>query len=225
MEGTPTNGETAQENTTTVDTSSAQGTDNASTNTGVTSPKDVEKKDLEIKMLRNRLDAISKQQESTINKTLEEKEDYRAIAEKATQQLEELLKERQETEASKLREDATQDVFKSFDNKIVELAKTTGLKVEDATEEAKEALKAKLEKIAATIGVATPNVQGSNPAPVTPVEENNMNYLPKQKAFGADLVQNRQAVASNGLTASKQIKNLESIKAMKQIAGIEPQNL
>jgi hypothetical protein len=120
-----------------VDTPTTPPVDNGSGNTDVETLKaQLQKIEMERNLLRKKVDTTSKQLEDQTKKELEEKEDYRALAERATSQLDELLKEKKESETKQAVETATSDVFKDFDPKVVELAKTTGLAAANDSDEA-----------------------------------------------------------------------------------------
>jgi hypothetical protein len=83
----------------------------------------------------------------------------------------------------------------------------------------------RLTEIAKTVGASTPNIPGNNPAPIVDNNPDTFQYAPRIKEIGNDVVANRHAVAANGLLARKHLHNLESIKVMKQIAGVEAQDV
>jgi hypothetical protein len=211
-----------------VDTTTTPPQDNGGSNTDVEALKaQLQKIEMERNLLRKKVDSNAKQQDEQTKKELEEKEDYRALAERATTQLEELLKEKKDTETKQTIETATADVLKDYDPKVAELAKKTGLTATDDSDDAKAAFKAKLDDISSTIGITstTPPVQGNNPAPKVEAPSETPKYQPVFKELGLDVVGQRQATARNSIIARTHLKNLDSIKAMKTIAGVEAQDL
>lgn len=125
------------------------------------------KLEMERNLLRNKADKLEKERLEREKKELEEKEDYRALAERAAAEAEELRKEKQDAEARQATEQATSEVFKEFDPKVIEIAKTVGLRATSSSDDAKAELKTKLEAIRTQVGAEKPKVPGSNIAPRT----------------------------------------------------------
>jgi len=131
--------------------------------------KQLQKEQMEKNMLRNKLDESEAQKAERERKELEDQQKWKEIAEQekaARQTLEDELNG--ERRSAEIRE-ASQKLFSEYSDDVVELAKDTGLSLEDATEEAQAKLKAKLDKIADKIQSATKpsanNPQISNAQP------------------------------------------------------------
>lgn len=219
--------ETNQEAPTTVDTTSTPTQDNVSSNTDVEALKaQLTKLEMERNLLRKKVDTTSKELEEKTKKELEEKEDYRALAERATAQLAEIQKERDTQERQTAVKTATEEVLKDFDPKVADVAATAGLVVADDSDEAKEQFKTKLQAIAEKIGVTTPpKVNGSNIAPETPQVAEVGKYNTYSSTKGSDWVSRGAVLTQNSKVANDKFKTLESVQAMKKIAGVEPQEI
>jgi hypothetical protein len=127
----------------------------------------LKKIELERNLLRNQKDKLERERLEREKRELEEKEDYRALAERANAEAEALRKEKQDAESKLAVEQATSEVFKEFDPKVIEIAKTVGLSASASTDDAKAELKTKLEAIRTQVGAGKPRVQGSNPSPTS----------------------------------------------------------
>lgn len=127
----------------------------------------VEKITLERNLLRNKTDKLERERQEREKRELEEKEDYRALAERAQAEAEELRKEKQQAADKAALEEATSDIFKEFDPKVIEIARTVGLSATGTTDDDKAALKTKLEAIRDQVGAPKPKVTGSNPTPAS----------------------------------------------------------
>lgn len=213
-------GETNQEPLQPAGTPSAPTVDNTPAAADVEAQKNAEKLQMEINMLRKQKDALEKEKLEREKKELEEKEDYRSLAERAQAEAEALRKEKEDAETKSATQSATEAVYKDFPENVQKIAKTAGLTVQADSEEARAALKTKLESIQSDVGVVTPKIQGSNPAPTTPNGENSTEFIPVR---GPTADVRGGIIFRNNLTANERMKNLESIKVMKQIAGVEAQ--
>lgn len=127
----------------------------------------LEKLTLERNLLRNKSDKLERERQEREKRELEEKEDYRALAARAQTEAEELRKEKQQAQEKQALEEATSEVFKEFDPKVIDIAKTVGLSATGTTDDAKAQLKTKLEAIRDQVGVSKPRVPGSNQAPAS----------------------------------------------------------
>ena len=96
---------------------------------------------------------------------LAEQNKWKEIAEQNKAKVEAFEKEREEAVAKAELEKTQEDVYKEFPQDVVELAKETGLELNENSEEAKEALKTKLNKLSEKIssdGKPTANNQRDN---------------------------------------------------------------
>jgi len=179
--------------------------------------REKEKLEMERNMLRKKLDQTSKELEQKTQKELEEKEDYRALAERALARAEALEKEKTDNESKVAREQANADVYSEFDPKVIEVAKTAGLGVTDDSDEARNQLKAKLEAIQEKIGgTPAPSPIHNNPAPVVASEPERTQVLKKMQFDDRNI--REQAIKTA-------VGSLDVIRAMKEQSGRTPQEI
>lgn len=142
---TVTPGDTQPSATTTSTPAPAQ--DNASAAEVERLRKEAEQKELRIRQLENEKTARERAEEEARQKALEEQNEWKQIAEQNKAKLEAFEQER-EAAVAKIELTEKQDaVYKEFPEDVVELAKETGLTLNENSDEAKEALKAKLTKL------------------------------------------------------------------------------
>jgi hypothetical protein len=127
----------------------------------------MQKLEMERNLLRKKVDAAEKAERERQQKELEDKEEWRTIAEQNKAELEALRKEREEAETKSARDAATAEVFKDYSDNVIAVAKTTGLSANSGSDEDKAALKTKLDEIQKTVGSGAPKITGSNPAPAS----------------------------------------------------------
>lgn len=186
--------------------------------------KQLQKMEMERNLLRKQKDERDRLDADRERKELEEKEDYRSLAERAIAEAEALRKEKSDAESAQAVKVATETIYSGFDSKVVEIAKTAGVVAADDSPEAQTALKTKLEAIQAQVGTKPINATPNNPAPrvVTPATEtkflNPADYKDSAERRGA-------AIWKNNRTATERLKNSSAIAAMKQISGMEPQEI
>lgn len=164
--------------------------------------KELEKSKMEANMLRNQNDKLAREREEAQRKELEEKEEWRTIAEQEKAKREALETEKQQAAKTVELESATKEIFNGFKPEVIELAQTAGLKLEDTTEEAKALLKDKLQAIADKVPAAT--VAGNNPTPPAPATNLNSEEVIKSMRYG-----NKEA-------RREYIKQSPSIQAVKK---------
>lgn len=185
--------------------------------------KRAEQAEMERNLLRKRLEALEKEKSEKERKELEDKEDWKSLAEQAVARAEALEKEREAESTAKARDAATSEVFGGFDNKVIEIAKTTGLTAADDSDEAKEALRSKLEAIQSQVGITKqPTPTPNNPGEVVPTD-NAPQYVSLRDA--GDIDGKAASIWKNNRAAHTQLKNSTAIAAMKQISGMTPQEI
>jgi hypothetical protein len=127
--------------------------------------KEAEQATLRANQLANQLKAKEDAEEKARQAALEEQNEWKTIAEQEKAKRLDLEAE-QERAVAKIQLDESQtEVFKEFPDDVVELAKDTGLTLNENSEEAKEALKSKLNKLSERISSSsnvTPNNQATN---------------------------------------------------------------
>lgn len=167
--------------------------------------KELEKANLRNRQLENEKSAREKADEEKRLKQLEENNEWKSVAEQERAKREALEQEREaETKAAEL-SSATSELFSQFPAEVVEIAQETGLSLNEVTEEAKEALKSKLEKIQGKV-VTDKRVTPNNPS--------NQVIAPAK----TELIQRMRA--GDREAREEVISNLESVKAMKRMAGM-----
>lgn len=210
--------ETTQEPLAPASQPSAPTRDNTTQTTDADALKSqLQKLEMERNMLRKQKDALEQEKADRERKELEEKEDYRTLAERAQAEAEALRKEREEETAKAEVGKAENEVYAKFPQHVQELAKTLGLQLTDASDEAKTSLTSKLDALSKT-GPSTPSQipRPNNPAPTTTVEPERQKLVERMKW---DLREPREAAIRSA------IGGLETIKALKQASGREPQTL
>lgn len=165
-----------------------------------------EQLEMERNMLRNKLDAAEKEKLEAQQKELEQKEEWRTLAEQRQAQLDELNKTKEATDKKIALDTAANAVLSEFPDNVVEIAKEAGLNLTDTTDEAKAEMKTKLENIASKIGAK---------AKVTP---NNPRIESPQKPDQAQLM---ERVKFGDATATHEvISGLSAIQKMRESAGL-----
>lgn len=205
MADTPT-GETVTpgDSQTTVTTASTPPQDNASAAEVEQLRKAKEQSDLRIRQLENEKKARDDAEAEAQRKRLEEKDEWKQIAEQERIKREALETERETEQRSQQLTSATNQIFAEFPKDAVELAQEMGLTLADDSEAAREQFKTKLSNIAAKVSnqtTTTPN----NPA------------APPASADKAELL----ARMGNGDKEARAslIGNIPGVQAMKKQAG------
>lgn len=179
----------------------------------------LQKLEMERNMLRKQKDALEKEKSEKTRTELEEKEDYRTLAERAQAELDTLRRERDAADNEATVKTATADVYKDFPENVRKIAETAGMNVTDDSDEAKATLKTKLEAIKAQVGTVTgtPVVPGNNPAPSINPETPDRSELIGKMRF--DNHRTREEAVRTA------VGSLDIIKTMKQMSGREAQEI
>lgn len=180
----------------------------------------LQKLEMERNMLRKQKDALEKAQAERDRKELEEKEDFRSLAERAQAEAEALRKEKEEAETQAATQAATADVYKDFPTNVIEIAKTAGLTASNDTEEAKSLLKTKLEAIQQNVGSGAPVVGGSNPAP--PQSETTFDSVRVGKLMRVDDRNLREPAIKEAIGRHPQVQQFREFA--KQANRVQPQS-
>jgi len=164
--------------------------------------------------LQNELDRIKAEQTAAKQKQLEEKEEFKTLYEQTNGELERIRQEAATKEQTLLLQNETSTIFSEYPEKVVELAKTAGLNLTDASDESKAALKAKLDIFKASVG--NPQVTANNPSNPTQVTETG-DLVKRSNPFeGSPMA---EASAKGDLKPQfEYIRNLKGIQRMKEIA-------
>lgn len=217
MADTGTQPETNQEPLAPEVTPSAPAKDNTQLSADADALKKAQQLEMERNLLRKKIDALEKEKSERERKELEEREDYRSLAERAIAEAEALRKEKEDAEKSQAVKLATETVYSGFDAKVVEIAKTAGISATDDSEEAQAALRSKLEAIQEKVGITKqPTPTPNNPSVQTPEGFDKVKTYERMK-WDNPTIRNAAVKTAVG--------NLESIKAMKQISGMTPQEI
>lgn len=87
----------------------------------------LEKKEMEVRMLRNKADALQKEKEEAERKELAEKEDFRKLSEAEKARADELQRRLEEREKQELVEKSTSKIESKFSSEVRDLAKEAGI--------------------------------------------------------------------------------------------------
>lgn len=109
--------------------------------------KQAEQAEMRARQLENEKAERDKRDAEAEQKRLEEQNEYKSLFEQEKAKREAFEKEREEAVAKIELEKSQAEVYKEFPDDVVELAKDTGLTLNESSEEAKEALKTKLNKL------------------------------------------------------------------------------
>jgi hypothetical protein len=177
--------------------------------------KDAEQARMRANQLENENKQLKANQAEADKKQLEEKEEFKALYEKTDAELKQIRDERETAERQTKLSSETETVFKDYPESVVDVAKTAGLSLAEDSETARTALKEKLEAIKAKVEPngkppVSPN-NPNNPAPANPDREALVKDMRERGAVGDDTA------------AYKYISQLDSVKRMKEIAGVPPQ--
>jgi len=126
--------------------------------------KEAEQNRMRANQLENELKKKEEAEEEAKRKRLEEQEEWKQIAEQERTKREALETERETEQRNKELNEATDKLFSDFPAEVVEIAKETGLSLNENSDEAREALKSKLTKIQSKVSSETKPTP-NNPAP------------------------------------------------------------
>ncbi len=186
--------------------------------------KEADQAKMDAASTRNELAKIRADQEAARQKQLEEEGRYKELSEKQAQELK-ALKDAQEAE-TRNREisNATDEVLKDYPAEVIDIAKTTGIGLSDASDEAKTSLKEKLDVIKSKVAPSNVTVDSSNPNPATPTSNPGQPVeLGKPRSIGYDDGTKPYSEMNQG-KFHDYIKDNPGLNAMKQIAGYTPKS-
>lgn len=125
--------------------------------------KVAEQAEMRANQLKNELDKRDKADEDAERKRLQDKEEWKTLAEQEAAKRGELEAKIEAQERKRELSKATKSIFADYSEEVVEIAKTTGLSLEDTDDASAAELKAKLDKIAEKVPRASA-ARASNPA-------------------------------------------------------------
>lgn len=181
--------------------------------------KAAEQATLRANQLENENRKLREAQEAADRQKLEEKEEWKTLAEKAQSQLNELTQERERASRQAELTNATDSVLKDYPAEVIDIAKTAGLALNDDGEAAQAAFKEKLDAIKAKVspGTAVTSNNPSTPAAQTATREQLL-------ARGDDGI---SALAWAGAKGDESVArnfagSLNAVKEMRRMAGLPP---
>lgn len=157
--------------------------------------KEKQKLQMELNMLRNKLDEKERSERKREEEEMKEREEFRTLYERTKAQLEELETE-QETKArkEKLKKEQS-NLLSDYSDDVREAAEEVGLSLSDTTEEAQKDFRKRVDAIAKRLGgekKVTPNNPGEPQRPSADDARNNYVRNPNDKNFN-DWVSNHPA--------------------------------
>lgn len=168
--------------------------------------KQAEQAEMRANQLANQLKKKEEAEEAAKLKQLEDKEEWKSVAEQERAKREALEQEREVEERAKVLATARQEIFKGFPTEVIEIAEETGLGLTEDTDEARAALKAKLDSINAKV-VKTSTPGPNNPAAPS-VVSGDRNDLIKRAKYG-DREARRQVIST-----------IPAVQEMRRLAGL-----
>lgn len=153
-------------------------------------------------------------------KELEDKEEYKALYDKADAELREIREKAERETRSKTLADASRDVLKDYPKEVQEIADTAGIGLTDDSEAARASLKAKLDSIKEKVkspSTASPT-NPYNPAAASPELSTLVTVDPE--IGGSPMAY--AAAKGDPRPALYYISGLAAIQEMKRQAGYKP---
>jgi hypothetical protein len=178
--------------------------------------REAEQARIRANQLENENKKLKEAQEAARQKQLEEKEEFKTLYEQTATRLKEIEDRDAVNERAKELSTATEEVFKDYDPKAVELAKVAGLSLSDSTDEARTALKEKLDIFQKQVGpsASTPGSNNPhNPAPAAATREE----LVRRNGDGVSPMALAGAKGDDSVIKSY-IRELPAVKRMREIA-------
>lgn len=180
--------------------------------------KDAEKAQMRANQLQKELDRKNKADEDAEHKRLEENQEYKTLAEKYQAELEEERRTRESSEKQAEIDKGTAEILSKYPGNVKEIAATAGLSLNDTTEDAKTALATKLDEIAKRVGTTAP-VTPNNPNPASPEAGTDREKAVQKMRF------NNVSNKFHDTAFRGAIRNLDTVKAMKEQSGFSPENI
>lgn len=169
--------------------------------------KEAEQARMRANQLENELAAKNKAEDEARQKQLEENEEYKTLFEREKERRESLEKDQQTALDRAKISTAKSEVLAKFPKEVVEAAEITGMSLSDASDEAKTEFENKLKALSDKIGPKK-TASGNNQAQQVNVAPERAQLLDGVRR--GDPSSTRQAISG-----------LESLKTMRQIAGVE----
>lgn len=178
--------------------------------------KEAEQARMYANQLENKLKAKEAEEQAAKAKQLEEKEEFKTLYEQTNAKLNEVLETQQSQERQKELATATDEVFKQYDPKAVELAKVAGLSLSDTSEVAQAALKEKLDVFQKQLGSSAPIPGSNNPHQPAPSAINREELVRRDENGISPMA--LAGAKGNDKIALSYIRDLPAIQRMKEIA-------
>lgn len=169
--------------------------------------KEAEQARMRANQLENELKKKAEAEEAARQKQLEEQNEWKQIAEQERAKREAYEKEREEAEVRQQLEAAQNSILSQFSTKVQEIAKETGISLNEASDDAQENFKKKLQRLSDELSTTTAP-SANNPAP--------SNINPDERLR---LIRNNDPQARFDA-----ISNLEAVKAMRAMSGYDNPN-
>lgn len=176
--------------------------------------REAEQARMRTNQLENELKKAKDKQAEADRKQLEEKEEFKELYEKTQEELTQIRSDREAEERKAKLNSETETVFKDYPESVVEVAKTAGIALSDDSEVGRAALKEKLDSIKSKV----------DPDGKAPVSSNNPNNPAPAAPERAQLIKEMREGGAVGddRAAYKYIGSLDSVKRMREIAGLAP---
>lgn len=166
--------------------------------------------------LANENAKLKAEQEAAKAKQLEEKEEFKTLYEQTQSKLKEIEEAQAAADRQKELSTATEEVFKDYDPKAVELAKVAGLGLSEDSDAARAILKEKLDVFQKQLGT-TANPGANNPRQDTPNTATREELTKRANPWEGSPMSVAAAKGDDSAVRSY-IKDLPAVARMKEIA-------
>lgn len=179
--------------------------------------REAEQARIRANQLENEKRALQEKLDAQERTKLEEKEEFRTLYEQTNAKLNDVLEAQASQDRLKELATATDEVFKDYSPKAVELAKVAGLGLTDTSETAVNALKEKLDVFQGEVGSAPAAPSPNNPYQPAPTVVDR-HELTKRNEHG---VSPMAAASANGdeSVVRAYIRELPAVQRMKELAN------
>ena len=178
--------------------------------------KEAEQATLRANQLANENAKLKAEQDAAKAKQLEEKEEFKTLYEQTQSKLKEIEEAQAAAARQKELSTATEEVFKDYDPKAVELAKVAGLGLSEDSDAARAILKEKLDVFQKQLGT-TANPGANNPREITPNTATREELTKRANPWEGSPMSVAAAKGDDSAVRSY-IKDLPAVARMKEIA-------
>jgi len=178
--------------------------------------KEANQAKMEAAQARNEATRLKAEQDAIKAKQLEEKEEFKTLYEQTQSKLKEIEEAQAAADRQKELSTATEEVFKDYDPKAVELAKVAGLGLSEDSDAARAILKEKLDVFQKQLGT-TANPGANNPRQDTPNTATREELTKRANPWEGSPMSVAAAKGDDSAVRSY-IKELPAIARMKEIA-------